>query len=259
MAEIVLQPKNANYGSNGSDYFNRNQTQRSIPVTLALLKIEKDMNLLDNVAERTPQLTPLQLFVLLGTVAAAGLSPAFLPLKAVELLVPSMAAVAASVGLSAEYAGKVAVSKSKEIAALATQATAEAEILLATAERSKAILPVCVGVSTTASALALLAPSLHCVLELVRKGMEPAVKVQLLRAVGLVDVLLAMHRGVGLGGGDAGAALGDLLEEVRVKLAEVLDMLVAELLGCYSALEDSYLAYLAPPAAAPSPSCASAA
>jgi hypothetical protein len=46
------------------------------------------------------------------------------------------------------------------VAALAIQAAAEAEAVLAAAERSKAILPVCVGASTTASAFALLMPSL---------------------------------------------------------------------------------------------------
>lgn len=47
-----------------------------------------------------------------------------LDLKVVEVLVPSMAAVSASIGISAEYLGKVAVSKSKEVAALAIQAAA---------------------------------------------------------------------------------------------------------------------------------------
>ena len=40
------------------------------------------------------------------------------------MLVPSMAAVSASIGISAEYIGKVAVSKSKEVSALAIQAAA---------------------------------------------------------------------------------------------------------------------------------------
>jgi cell division septum initiation protein DivIVA len=102
----------------------------------------------------------LELAFLAATVVVSGLSPIFLNIKVVEVLVPSMAAVAASFGLSAEYAGKVAVSNSKEVAALAIQATAEAEVLLASAERAKAILPLCVGISTTASAFALLAPSI---------------------------------------------------------------------------------------------------
>jgi hypothetical protein len=47
-----------------------------------------------------------------------------LNLKVVEVLVPSMAAVSASIGISAEYVGKVAVSKGKEVSALAIQAAA---------------------------------------------------------------------------------------------------------------------------------------
>jgi hypothetical protein len=70
-----------------------------------------------------------------------------------------MAAVSACIGLSAEYVGKVEAAKGKEISALAMQAAAEAEALLAVAERSKAILPLCVGIATTSSAFALLAPN----------------------------------------------------------------------------------------------------
>lgn len=40
------------------------------------------------------------------------------------------------------------------------QAAAEAEALLAAGERSKAVMPLCVGISTTASAFSLLAPAL---------------------------------------------------------------------------------------------------
>ena len=40
------------------------------------------------------------------------------------------------------------------------QAAAEAEVRLAQAERAKAVVPLCVGVSATASAFALLAPAL---------------------------------------------------------------------------------------------------
>jgi hypothetical protein len=138
---------------------NVNTTQASLPITSALMKIQKNMDILDNVAGRTPQLSPLELSILLSTVLISAASPAFFATKIVEVLVPSMAAVAASIGLSAEYSGKVAVSKAKEVSALAIQAVAEAEILLASAERSKAILPLCVGIATTASAFALLAPN----------------------------------------------------------------------------------------------------
>jgi hypothetical protein len=78
----------------------------------------------------------------------------------VELLVPTTAALCAAVGISAEFVGKIAVSNGKEIAAVTIQAAAEAEGILAGAERAKAVIPLCVGLSTTASAFALLAPAL---------------------------------------------------------------------------------------------------
>jgi hypothetical protein len=136
-----------------------NETQRNIPITIALQKLQMQMDVLDNVAGRTPQLSRAELLVLVSTVAISAFSPFFLATNVVEVLVPSMAAISASIGLSAEYVGKVEVSKGKEISALAMQAAAEAEAILAQAERVKAILPLCVGIATTASAFALLAPS----------------------------------------------------------------------------------------------------
>ena len=73
---------------------------------------------------------------------------------------PTTAALCAAVGISAEFVGKIAVSNGKEIAAVTIQAAAEAEGILAGAERAKAVIPLCVGLSTTASAFALLAPAL---------------------------------------------------------------------------------------------------
>lgn len=136
-----------------------NSKENDMVVAAALKKMEMDMQLLDNVASRTPQLTRIELAVLFSTVAISAFAPFGLPIKVVELLVPSMAAVSAAVGLSAEYVGKTAVANGKEIAALAIQAAAESEALLASAERIKSILPLCVGISTTASAFALLIPS----------------------------------------------------------------------------------------------------
>ena len=130
------------------------------PVTIALQKIQKDMRILDEAAGNTAQLTTLELALLSFTVLASGATPFLFSTQVVELLVPSMAALSAAVGISAEYKGKVAVSTGKEIAAAAIQAAAEAEGILAGAERVKAILPLTVGVATSASALSLLAPSL---------------------------------------------------------------------------------------------------
>jgi hypothetical protein len=128
------------------------------PVASALRKITKDMSLLDEVAGRTPQLSGLEIGLLASTVAISAAAPALVGVKVVEVLVPSMAALSAAVGISAEYVGKVAVSNGKEVAAVAIQAAAEAEAVLATAERAKAVLPLCVGIATTASAISLLAP-----------------------------------------------------------------------------------------------------
>lgn len=136
-----------------------NTKQKDLAVASALQKMEKDMELLDNVASRTPQLTTIEIAVLFSTVLISLVAPFGLPVKVVELLVPSMAAVSAAVGLSAEYVGKTAVANGKEVAALAIQAAAESEALLASAERTKSILPLCVGIATTASAFALLIPS----------------------------------------------------------------------------------------------------
>lgn len=142
-----------------SPTINFNETQKNLPITIALQKIQNNMDVLDNVAGRTPQLTRIEMLILVSTVVVSAMSPYLLPINVVEVLVPSMAAISASLGLTAEYVGKVEVSKGKEIAALAIQAAAEAEALLATAERTKAILPLCVGIATTSSAFALLAPS----------------------------------------------------------------------------------------------------
>ena len=129
-------------------------------VNAALIKIQKDMNILDEVAGQTPQLTRLELAILMTTVAVSASAPSVFSLRVVEVLVPSMAAVAAALGISAEYSGKVAVSNGKEVAAVAIQAAAEAECILAAAERTKAVIPFCVGIATTASAFSLLAPAL---------------------------------------------------------------------------------------------------
>ena len=85
------------------------------------MKILKDMQELDTVVGRTPQLSLTELAVLTSTVLVTAVSPYLFSVKVVELLVPSMAAVSAAIGISAEYVGKVAVANGKEIAALAIQ------------------------------------------------------------------------------------------------------------------------------------------
>lgn len=64
----------------------------------------------------------------------------------------------AAIGISAEVTGKTAVADGKEVAAATLQCVAEAEGMMANAERSKAIIPLCVGVSAVAASFALLVP-----------------------------------------------------------------------------------------------------
>ncbi len=68
--------------------------------------------------------------------------------------------VSAAIGIGAEYVGRVAVADGKEVAAATICCASEAEGVLANAERAKAITPVCVGISATATTLSLLVPLL---------------------------------------------------------------------------------------------------
>jgi hypothetical protein len=63
--------------------------------------------------------------------------------------------------------GKVAVADGKEVAAASIQCAAEAEGLLANAERSKAVIPLCVGIGASAASISLLIPVLLDALKIV--------------------------------------------------------------------------------------------
>lgn len=52
-----------------------NETQKNLPITIALQKIQSNMDILDNVAGRTPQLSRVELITLISTVFLSGLSP----------------------------------------------------------------------------------------------------------------------------------------------------------------------------------------
>ena len=129
-------------------------------VSKALGRMRSDMASLDIAASSRSQLTSIEISILTSTVVIAASSPFLLPLKLVEVIVPSMAALSAAIGLSAEYVGKTAVARGKETAAVTLQAASEAERLLSQAERAKAVVPLCVGISATSAAFALLAPEL---------------------------------------------------------------------------------------------------
>lgn len=122
------------------------------------------MQLLDNFTSDRPQLSSLELFLLTASVLAAAASPvAFsdpaVGLRVAEVVAPASAAFTASIGISAEYVGKVAVADGKEVAAATIQCAAEAEGLLANAERVKAVTPLCVGIGTVGASLALVVPA----------------------------------------------------------------------------------------------------
>lgn len=173
-AKLLVQPKDAA------------ESEENRLVRLSLDRMQRDFQMLDNAADAAPKLGQGETLILSATVLAAFTSPYFLTAKVVEVLVPSMAALSASIGFSAEYLGKVAVSRGKEIAATTLMAAAEAELYLAQAERSKAIIPLCVGIATTASAFALLAPALLA--ELATRGLG----VQVITEIYLICPLFAV-------------------------------------------------------------------
>jgi hypothetical protein len=115
---------------------------------------------LDLIAGQKPQLSGLEAFLLVAAVLSAAAGPVVLGGKITEFLAPSAAAFSAAIGIGAEYTGKVAVADGKEVAAATIQCAAEAEGLLANAERAKAICPLCVGIGATSATLALLVPVL---------------------------------------------------------------------------------------------------
>mmetsp|Transcript_4529 Transcript_4529/g.13956 ORF Transcript_4529/g.13956 Transcript_4529/m.13956 type:complete len:535 (+) Transcript_4529:3-1607(+) len=129
-------------------------------VRLSLRRLKGDLEDLDYRAGENLKLTETEILMLSAMTFMSFASPAFFSLKVVEVLIPSMAALAAALGLTFEYVGKVAVSGGKEVAATSLLAAAESEAQLAAAERAKAVLPLCAGVSASASAFALLAPAL---------------------------------------------------------------------------------------------------
>jgi hypothetical protein len=126
----------------------------------ALANLERDMQFLDISTGQRPQLSALELAALSLSVIAAGSGPLLLGGKITEFLAPASAAFAASIGIGAEFVGRVAVADGKEVAAASIQCAAEAEGLLANAERTKAVIPLCVGVGASAATVSLLIPVL---------------------------------------------------------------------------------------------------
>lgn len=131
------------------------------PIATTLKTLERDMSLLDNLVSSKIALSKPELSLLIGAIIASGMGPIAFPGTSVtELLAPAAAAFTASITIGSEYLGRVAVADGKEIAANTIQCAAEAEALLASAERVKAITPLCVGVGATCASFALLTPTI---------------------------------------------------------------------------------------------------
>mmetsp|Transcript_25279 Transcript_25279/g.39153 ORF Transcript_25279/g.39153 Transcript_25279/m.39153 type:complete len:606 (+) Transcript_25279:140-1957(+) len=136
---------------------NSDKEKNTSVVLKALASLERDMAMLDNVTGQRSQLSVLEISLLAGSVVAAATSPILGNIG--HVLAPASAAFCAAIGIGAEYTGKVAVSDGKEIAAATIVCAAEAEGLLAQAERVKAVLPLCVGVGATCASFSLLLPA----------------------------------------------------------------------------------------------------
>jgi hypothetical protein len=133
---------------------------KEAPVWEALASLENDMQLLDRMAAQKPQLSVLEFALLSMAVLSAASGPLIFGGAITNFLAPAAGAFTAAIGIGAEYTGKVAVADSKEVAAESICCAAEAEKFRASAERAKAITPLCVGVGATAASFSLLVPVL---------------------------------------------------------------------------------------------------
>jgi len=159
------------------------------PIATTLKTLERDMSLLDNLVSSKITLSKTEFSLLFGAIVTSGMGPIAFPGTSVtELLAPAAAAFTASITIGSEYLGRVAVADGKEIAANTIQCAAEAEALLASAERVKAITPLCVGVGATCASFALLTPT---IVETLRLSGSVQLQTELYLLCPLVSVLAA--------------------------------------------------------------------
>lgn len=125
------------------------------PVMLALQSLREDIDLIDEQVGQKPRLTPGEGLTLVASAALAAASPMFWSEKVVEVLIPGCALLTAAISVSAEYGGRVATANGKQVAAVSLRAAMESEALLASAERSKAVIPLTFGTSAAAAMLSL--------------------------------------------------------------------------------------------------------
>lgn len=159
------------------------------PIATTLKTLERDMSLLDNLVSSKITLSKTEFSLLFGAILTSGMGPIVFPgTPMTELLAPAAAAFTASITIGSEYLGRVAVADGKEIAANTIQCAAEAEALLASAERVKAITPLCVGVGATCASFALLTPT---IVETLRLSGSVQLMTELYLLCPLVSVLAA--------------------------------------------------------------------
>mmetsp|Transcript_54179 Transcript_54179/g.123442 ORF Transcript_54179/g.123442 Transcript_54179/m.123442 type:complete len:464 (-) Transcript_54179:282-1673(-) len=122
--------------------------------------VEQDSKILDKVVNARSQMTAPESAILIASASAAALAPALVGPKVVEVFVPAVGALIASIGFSSEYLGRQAMSRGKENSALTIQSATECELIIAQAERIKAPVPFMVGIGVSGVALALVMPEL---------------------------------------------------------------------------------------------------
>jgi len=154
------------------------------------------------------QRNSIELVVLFLTVIVAAVTPA--AVKGTEyqetlenLVVPSMTLIAALIGLLSEYTGKTAVCDSKEIAAIATAASAESEVNFAKGEKVCCALPLCLGLTTTTTVFSVILPYIFEGIATLTKThviKELYVVLPVISVVGGVTALLASEQTVSLCG-----------------------------------------------------------
>lgn len=125
------------------------------PVVLALQALRDDLDLIDQQIGQKPRLTPGEGLTLVASAALAASSPMLWSEKVVEVLIPGCALLVAAIAVQAEYTGRVATANGKQVAAVSLRAAMESEGLVASAERSKAVIPLTFGISAAAAFLSL--------------------------------------------------------------------------------------------------------
>lgn len=125
----------------------------------AVRRLVGDLEVFDNQIGMRSKLRPLERWTLgisISTALYFGLYPGAFAKRLYRLVMPCCTAVVAAMGTAEEYEGQSNRANAHEISSIAVRAAAEAEEIFCGAERTKAVLPVCVVWSATAAALSVL-------------------------------------------------------------------------------------------------------